>query len=71
MKGDIGVFEVDRRQHDECLALVEHLRETFPCQLFWRQNKWFAVTYEKRGRVTEDVTLVGVARCFIKNLLLE
>ena len=71
VRGDIGIFETDRRPHDECLALVEHLGETFPCQLFWRQSKWFAVTDDKCGRVTEDMTLVGVARCFVKNLLLE
>lgn len=70
-KGDIGVFEVDRRPHDECLALVEHFGETFPCQLFWRHEKWFAVTDDRSGKVTEDMTLRGVARCFIKDLLVE
>lgn len=70
-KGDLAVFEVDRRPHDACLALVEHHGDTFPCQLFWRHDKWFAVTDEKQGRVTEDFVLVGVARCFIKNQLIE
>lgn len=70
-RGDMVVIEVDRRPHDECLALVEHFGETFPCQLFWRNSKWFAVTDDHRGKVTEDITLVGVARCSIKDLLVE
>ncbi|OLQ69833.1 hypothetical protein BIT28_07585 [Photobacterium proteolyticum] len=70
-KGDIAVIEIDRRPHDKCLAMVNFEGDSFLCQLFWRNNKWFAVTDDRTGRVTEEMCLVGVARCFIKDLLLE
>jgi len=50
--------------------MISTHNETFPCQLFWRQGKWFAVINENRDLVTEYKVLVGVARCFIKEVLL-
>lgn len=70
-RGDMVVIEVDRRPHDECLALVDYEGDSFLCQLFWRNGKWFAATDDRTGRVTENMTLRGVCRCYIKDLLLE
>lgn len=70
-KGDVAVIDVDKRPHDECLVLVNFEGDSFLCQFFWPHGKWFAATDDRCGQVTEDMCLVGVARCFIKDLLLE
>ncbi|MGF1760844.1 hypothetical protein L4D76_23570 [Photobacterium sagamiensis] len=41
--------------------------EIFCAQLYWQNGQWYAVTDDRRGKVTEDMLLLGVATRAIKN----
>ena len=66
-KGDVITVEMDRRPHHECIALIDYQGETMLCKLYWQNNKWFAVSNERKGAVTEDMELRGVGRWIIRN----
>lgn len=70
-KGDLLVIEQGRNPHNGCTALVELDGDSFCVQLYWNKGQWYAITDERSGKVTEDMTLVGVATRSIKNQMAD
>ena len=66
-KGDALTIELGRNPHNGCVGLVEFEGETFLAVLHWHRGRWFVQTDDRRGAVTEAMTLIGVARALIKN----
>lgn len=68
--GDVVIVEQDRKpQKNGMLVLAEYLGDTFLCLLHKKpNNKLFAVTDTRSGRVNEDEFLIrGVVTFIIKN----
>jgi len=69
-KDDVLTIEIGRNPHDGCVGLVEYDGENFLAVWHWHSGRWFIQTDERRGAVTEDMRLIGVARALIKDQLL-
>lgn len=65
--GDVIVVEQDRRPHNGCLALIDCHGETIVCKLFWTKGRWYALSNDRKGAVTEDMVLKGVGRWLIRD----
>lgn len=66
-KGDMLTIEVGRNPHDGCTALVEYEGDNILVTLHWHNGRWYARTDTRKGAVTEEMILVGVARALIKD----
>lgn len=69
--GDVITIELDRRPHHGCIALIDHQGETLLCKLYWRNGKWYALSNDRKGVVTEDMELRGVGHWVIRNQINE
>ncbi|MBV7264350.1 hypothetical protein KCG43_20265 [Photobacterium sp. WH24] len=68
-KGDVITIEKGRAPHHQCVALIEQHGDVFLAVLYWHHGRWFARTDEHKGAVSEDMTLIGIARDLIKDQL--
>ncbi|MCQ1058356.1 hypothetical protein LRP52_37410 [Photobacterium sp. ZSDE20] len=67
-KGDVLILEFGRNPHNRCHALIEQSGERMVVQLHWHNRQWFAISADgRKGRVTEEMLLIGVARHSIKS----
>lgn len=70
-KGDHLVIEQGRNPHDGCTAMMVLDGDIFCAQLYWQKGQWYAATDDRRGIVTEDMLLLGVATRAIKNQIID
>lgn len=68
-KGDALTIELGRHPHNGCVGLIDYEGDTFLAVLHWQRRRWYVQTDDRRGAVTEDMTLIGVARVLIKDQL--
>ncbi|MGF1761618.1 hypothetical protein L4D76_27705 [Photobacterium sagamiensis] len=62
-------IELGRKPHNGCVGLIEYEGDTFLAVLHWHRGRWYAQTDDRRGAVTEEMVLIGVARALIKDQL--
>ncbi|MEZ9762726.1 hypothetical protein AB4278_07415 [Vibrio splendidus] len=68
-KGDALTIELGRHPHHGCVGLIDYEGDTFLAVLHWQRGRWYAQTDDRRGAVTEEMVLIGVARALIKDQL--
>lgn len=68
-KGDAVTVEFGRQPKTGNIGLVDYQGDQFFAIWHWHRGRWYVQTDDRKGRVTEDMLLIGIAQHIIKNQL--